>query len=127
MKKLILLLALVVGAIGAHASDSTTACGRIVYTGTYGNVTWPSGVQGTSMVYITLPASVEILNPFSNTVTAHYYFSNTTWSAAGATSTAMTLTPGARVVYDRFALRFLHIYYPTPGTQANGPRVGDCY
>lgn len=125
MKKI--LLALLLLSTGLSAATAIDMCSRIAYTGTAGSVSYPSGVQGTSMVYLTGPATVTILNPAANTQVAHYFFSNLSYASAGATPTAFTLATNTSRTVDRLLLKYLHVYFPAVGATTNGVKVEVCY
>lgn len=125
MKKI--LLALLLLGSGLKAASAIDMCSHIAYTGTAGNVSYPSGVQGTSMVYLTGPATVTILNPIANTQVAHYFFSNLSYASSGATTTAFTLATNTVRTVDRLAFKYLHIYFPAVGATPNGAKVEVCY
>lgn len=125
MKKILLALLL----ISTHLTAATAIdmCSRVAYTGTAGNVSYPSGVQGTSMVYLSGPATVTIINPIANSQVAHYFFSNLSYASTGATTTAFTMATGTSRTVDRLLLKYLHIYFPSMGATANGAKVEVCY
>lgn len=108
-------IATAVAAVNSAAqalSPSACVLSNLYSTGIAGNVTYASGVQGTSMLFLTKSActSLTIENPAGNTQVAYYTIRNITTAATDTATVRQTLAVGAVATIDNPAGTYLDIW-----------------
>jgi hypothetical protein len=90
-----------------------------IYTGIAGSVSYPSGVIGDSLVFLTLGARTRttITQSASNTQTARFVATTSLTPPANTDTVFQELVPGAVVVLEDSGASYLHIWNTTAPNQ----------